>query len=48
MDIVKMVYALIVEGDTKVLDALEIGFWLLWSQYIDGAEVSITRIKKDL
>lgn len=48
MDIVKMVYALIVEGDHQVLDALELGFWLLWARYIEGSEVNITRIKQEL
>jgi hypothetical protein len=47
MDIFKMVYALIVDGNHTVLDALEMGFWLAYSRYIDGAEVNITRINGD-
>ena len=48
MDIVKMVYALIVEGNHTVVDAVEMGFWLLWARYIDGSEGTITRIKQEL
>ena len=43
MDILKMMYALVTEGNHRVLDALEMGFWLAVERYINGNEVTITR-----
>jgi hypothetical protein len=43
MDILKMMWALISEGNHRVSDVLEMGFWLAKSRYVDGDDVSITR-----
>jgi hypothetical protein len=43
VDIVKMMWALVVEGDHRILDVLEVGFWLAVERYINGNEVNITR-----
>lgn len=48
MDIVKMVYALIFQGNHTVLDAVEMGLWLAKSRYIDGDTVTITRQQKEV
>jgi hypothetical protein len=43
MDIVKMMWALIVQGNHRFLDVVEMGFWLAVERYINGNEVDITR-----
>ena len=43
MDILKMMWALLVEGDHRVVDVVELGVNLAWARYVDGAEVTIQR-----
>lgn len=43
MDIVKMMWALLVEGNHRFLDVVEMGFWLAVERYVNGNEVNITR-----
>jgi hypothetical protein len=43
MDILKMMYALVVEGNHRVVDVIEVGFWLAVERYINGNEVNIAR-----
>jgi hypothetical protein len=43
MDILKMMWALLVEGDHRVVDVAELGFDLAWARYVTGAEVNIER-----
>lgn len=43
MDILKMMWALLLEGDHKFFNVAELGVNLAWARYVDGAEVTIER-----
>jgi hypothetical protein len=43
MDIVKMMWTLVKEGDHEIVDVVGLGFDLAWARYVMGSEVAITR-----